>query len=113
MIVVDASAMIEVLVGGDTDPALLDELTGDIAAPHVLDLAPETADRALQEYFQLNIQRHSTALLAGRIWHLRYQFTAYDASYLALAEALGVPLITCDKKLAPPGHRAEVRLFPL
>ena len=30
-----------------------------------------------------------------------------------LAEALGVPLITCDKKLAPPGHRAEVRLFPL
>ena len=105
MIVADASAMIEVLVGGDTDPALLDELTGDIAAPHVLDLevlsvlrgltlagklAPETADRALQEYFQLNIQRHSTALLAGRIWHLRYQFTAYDASYLALAEALGV-----------------------
>ena len=128
MIVVDASAMVEALVGGDTDPALLDELTGDIAAPHVLDLevlsvlrgltlagklAPETADRALQEYFQLNIQRHSTALLAGRIWHLRYQFTAYDASYLALAEALDVPLITCDKKLAPPGHRAEVRLFAL
>ena len=128
MIVADASAMIEVLVGGDTDPALLDELTGDIAAPHVLDLevlsvlrgltlagklAPETADRALQGYFQLNIQRHSTALLAERIWHLRHQFAAYDASYLALAEALGVPLITCDKKLAPPGHRAEVRLFPL
>ena len=38
MIVVDASAMVEVLVGGDADPALLDELTGDIAAPHVLDL---------------------------------------------------------------------------
>ena len=61
MIVVDASAMVEVLVGGDADPALLDELAGDIAAPHVLDLevlsvlrgltltgklAPETADRA-------------------------------------------------------------------
>ena len=76
MIVVDASAMIEALVGGDTDPALLDELTGDIAAPHVLDLevlsvlrgltlagklAPETADRALQEFVRTLLQLYHKA----------------------------------------------------
>jgi predicted nucleic acid-binding protein len=46
----------------------------------------------------------------GRIWELRHNFTAYDAVYIALAEATGSVLYTCDAKLCK-GHRAKVALF--
>ncbi|HBX81452.1 MAG: type II toxin-antitoxin system VapC family toxin [Propionibacteriaceae bacterium] len=125
MIVVDASAMIEALVGREVDRDLLDALSGDIAAPHLLDtevlsvlrglvrgdkLSLEEAESARLDHFAFTIQRHETAPLAERIWELRHQFTAYDATYLALAEALDAPLLTCDRKLATGGHAATVRL---
>ena len=44
--------------------------------------------QARQDYFGFSITRHETAPLAERIWDLRHQFTSYDATYLALAEAL-------------------------
>ncbi len=48
----------------------------------------------------------------ARIWTLRQNVTAYDAVYLALAETLPAPLITCDARLAAaPGHQAAVELF--
>jgi len=56
------------------------------------------------------VQRHSHALLLPRIWELRHNFTASDAAYIALAEAAGAILYTCDAKLAT-GHRARVKLF--
>ena len=123
MIVIDASAMIQVLVGRDPDPALLDGVAGDLAAPHILDvevlsalrgmvlggvLPLEAAESARRSYADLVIDRYEAALLADRVWALRNQYTGYDAMYLALAEGLGVPLVTCDRKLDAGGHHAEV-----
>ena len=49
--------------------------------------------------------------LLERIWQLRSNLTAYDAAYVALAEALRAPLLTCDRRLsAAPGNRARIEL---
>ncbi|MFT4216857.1 MAG: type II toxin-antitoxin system VapC family toxin [Micropruina sp.] len=126
MIVVDASAMVEALVGRDAGDTLLDALRNEIHVPHLLDvevlsalrgltlgghLDSESAEQAIQDYFGFTIVRHESQPLADRIWQLRHQFTSYDAGYLALAEALSVPLHTCDAKLTGSGHNAEVLLF--
>lgn len=126
MIVVDASAMVEALVGHNPDPELLDSLAGDLFAPHLLDvdvlsvlrslalarkLDVEVAREAVRDHFAFAIARQDAEPLAERIWQLRHQFGAYDACYLALAEALDVPLHTCNRKLDTRGHRAEVRVF--
>jgi len=115
MIVVDASAMVEALVGRSPDPDLLDALGGDLSAPHVLDvevlsvlrglllgrkITAASADEARRDYFRLTVIRHELEPLADTVWGLRHRFTAYDASYLALATALDCPLYTCDAKLS-------------
>jgi predicted nucleic acid-binding protein len=125
VIVVDASAMIEALVGREVDTELLDALAGEVVAPHLLDvevlsvlrglllggkLGSAAAEDARRDYFAFTITRHETGPLADRIWRLRHQYTSYDGSYLALAEALEVPLYTCDAKLAGGGHDAQVRV---
>lgn len=125
MIVVDASAMVEALVGRDVDESLLAAMEGEVAAPHILDvevlsvlrglvlghkLLPTRAEEARADHFDLSITRHDTEPLAERIWSLRHQHTSYDAAYLALAEALDAPLHTCDAKLDSGGHRAAVRV---
>ena len=127
MIVVDASAMVEALVGRAVDESLLEALAGEVDAPHLLDvevlsvlrglrlggkLSDEAANLARQDHFAFTITRHETAPFAERIWELRHQFTSYDAAYLALAEGLQAPLWTCDAKLAVSGHRADVCLVP-
>lgn len=126
MIVIDASAIIQVLVGRDPGPALLDAVAGDLAAPHILDvevlsalrgmvlggvLPLEAAESARRSYADLVIDRYEAALLADRVWALRTQYTSYDAMYLALAEGLGAPLVTCDRKLDAGGHHAEVVVY--
>lgn len=126
MIVIDASAMTEALVGQDAGDELLEALTGEVAAPHLLDVevlsalrglalgnkvADQAAHDARGDYFALTIARHDVQPLADRVWELRHQFTSYDACYLALAEALNLPLFTCDAKLDRGGHNAEVRVF--
>ena len=56
--------------------------------------------------------RYPHAALLPRIWDLRENLTAYDASYVALAETLDAPLVTADARLArAPGHRATVELY--
>ncbi|MGL5816278.1 MAG: hypothetical protein ACRCYR_01840 [Phycicoccus sp.] len=60
----------------------------------------------------MTITRHELSPLADRVWDLRHRFTCHDASYPALAEALDVPLYTCDTNLAGSGHDAEVRVLP-
>ncbi|HAM45201.1 MAG TPA: VapC toxin family PIN domain ribonuclease [Propionibacteriaceae bacterium] len=119
MIVADASAIVEALVGADPSDGLLDALSGDIDAPHLLDIEVLSALRGLHlggritedqandaraTYLALAINRHEAGPFAERIWQLRHQFTAYDAAYLALAEGLAAPLLTCDAKLATTGH---------
>ncbi len=126
MIVIDASAIIQVLVGRGPGPALLDAVAGDLAAPHILDvevlsalrgmvlggvLPLEAAESARRSYADLVITRYEAALLADRVWALRNQYTSYDAMYLALAEGLGAPLVTCDRKLDAGGHHVEVVVY--
>lgn len=130
MIAVDASLIIEVLVGGRSGDAAADRLsaTGEaLIAPEILDLevlqvlrrlagagriAIADAEAGVLILDDLNITRFSHAPLRARIWALRYNLTAYDAAYFALAEALGVPLWTRDAKyLCVPGHEAVVALI--
>lgn len=95
-------------------------------APHLLDLevaqvlrrllrAGEiTAGRgqeALEDLADLRLTRHPHRPFLARIWELRHNVTAYDAAYIALAEALGAPLLTCDAPLAgSTGHQAHIEL---
>jgi predicted nucleic acid-binding protein len=67
------------------------------------------AEKALQVYAGMDLNRYSHAILAPRIWELRHNWTPYYAAYIALAEALDAPLITRDRALVSSfGHRARV-----
>lgn len=126
MIVLDASAMVEALTGRDVAGELLEALTDGIHAPHLLDvevmsvlrgllldgkLEAALAGEARRDHFAFVITRYETPPLADRVWQLRHQFTSYDATYLALAEALEAPLYTCDAKLLGSGHRARIHVL--
>src|SRR2546430_16492734 len=70
--------------------------------------------QALEDLVDLSLVRYPHDLLLSRIWDLRNNLTAYDAAYVALAEALAAPLVTRDAALASPGaHRARVELMSL
>jgi predicted nucleic acid-binding protein len=61
---------------------------------------------------EMTAVRYPHAPLAARIWELKENLTAYDAAYVALAEALDAPLITTDARLAQaPGHNAAMELY--
>ena len=95
-------------------------------APHLLDLEvvqvlrryiragiidEQRATEALDDFSSFSIQRYPHDLFRSRIWELRQNLTAYDAVYVALAEALGATLLTCDRSLAASaGHRAGIVL---
>ena len=130
MIVVDASAMIEVLLGTRTGARLEERLLSggeSLHAPHLLDvevaqvlrryaaageLSPERGSEALADLADFPLHRYSHDVFLSRIWELRQNVTAYDAAYLALAEALAAPLVTCDARLASaPRHAARVEVF--
>jgi predicted nucleic acid-binding protein len=58
------------------------------------------------------ITRYSHGLLLDRMWDLRDNVSAYDAAFVALAEALALPLVTTDARLASaPGHRAMIEAY--
>jgi predicted nucleic acid-binding protein len=131
VIVIDASALVELLVGGSPLAAKLaariDSAMESLHAPHLIDLevasvlrglearrllAPAAAAQALADLLALDLTRYAHDTFVPRIWQLRGNLTAYDAAYIALAESLAVPLVTCDGKLAAaPGNRAQIELF--
>lgn len=125
MIVLDASAMVEALVGAEPPDELFEHLTDDLHVPHLIDvevssvlrglelgrvLSRHRAEQAREDFWSFSMVRHELEPLADRVWQLRHQFTSYDATYIALAEALDAPLVTCDRKLATNGHHAHVTL---
>src|ERR1700722_7812451 len=129
VIVVDASAILEVLLRTPVAPAIEERLfeRGEtLHAPHLLDLevlqvlrryaaageiSAERAREALDDLAAFRLRRWAHDALALRIWELRQNLTAYDAAYVALAEALGAPLLTRDRRLASaPGIRAPVEV---
>lgn len=69
------------------------------------ELGPTRAREAIESFLQLHITRHPAGPLLRAMWSFRHDVSAYDASYLALAQALGVPLLTCDKRLAKTARR--------
>ena len=67
---------------------------------------------AVKALSDMRVTRYPHGPLAPRIWDLRDNLTAYDAAYVALAEALDAPLVTMDGRLSrAPGHRARVELY--
>jgi predicted nucleic acid-binding protein len=130
VIVLDASAVVELLLSTDAGRRVAEAIsstTVSLHAPELLDvevaqalrryvglgaITVERAGIAVQALGQLDITRYGHLELLPRMWALRNNLTAYDAAYVALAEALGAPLLTLDRRLAAaPGHEAEVRLL--
>lgn len=127
MIVVDASALLELLLGTPRAERLAARLLTDeqrLHAPHLIDMEVTSAlrrltlskhlpvaraEEALADLQVLGIERHAHTDLMSRVWALRNSLSAYDACYVALAEALDASLITCDAKLAGShGHHATI-----
>jgi len=130
LIVVDASAILELLLRTPGSaaiesrifrhketthvPALLDLEVAQVLRRYVArgEVAPGRAGVALDLLTGFPMTRYTHEPLLKRIWGLRENLTAYDAAYVALAEALHAPLVTCDARLASaPGIKAEVELF--
>lgn len=129
MIVPDASALLEVLIGRRDAAHLADRLfAGDrtLHAPHLVDIevahglrrraargeiSPEQGRDALLLFSTLPIAKYPHESLLARIWQLRVILTAYDAAYVALAEGLNATLVTRDIRLAATkGHRAAIEV---
>ena len=130
MPVLDASVAVEMVLrtfAGRRAFAQIATVPGAVHAPHLIDvevmyalrrlvqkreLAPQDASVAIDALPMLEIERHAHLVLLPRIWELRDGITAYDATYVALAEALEQPLFTRDAKLSRShGHHAEIILL--
>jgi predicted nucleic acid-binding protein len=76
------------------------------------DLSGKQSRLILSLLREMKAVRYPHAPLAARIWEMRETLTAYDATYVALAEVLDTPLLTMEARLAQaPGIRAEVKLY--
>ena len=74
----------------------------------------DAAEEGLRDLANLRLKTHPHLSLVRRVWDLRDSVSAYDAMYIALAERLDAPLLTCDRKLAAThGHQVHVEHFEL
>ena len=128
MLVIDTSAVLAAPARRTPGAPLVQRMADgdDLRAPHLIDgeilqalrglarggkLSADRADDVRTDVADLAITRYGHEPLADRVWALRDNLTAYDAVFVALAEALEVPLVTCDARLAAaPG--IVVELYP-
>jgi len=130
LLVVDASALVEVLFHTSRANSLnptMDHPEADLHTPALCDLEVVSAlrsglrrelfsvrrvEEALQDYLDLPLTRHGHQELVHRCFQLRDMLSAYDASYVALAEGLGADLITADRRLARTAESLGVSCLP-
>jgi predicted nucleic acid-binding protein len=129
LIVIDASALLELLLATHRAERIATRALAPaerLHAPHLLDievvqalrklvqldeLTALRAEQALEDYASLAIDKHPHHDLLARIWQLRDSLTGYDGAYVALAEALDAPLLTCDARLGRAhGHGASLEV---
>ena len=130
MIVLDASAAIELVLSTTTGRHVSDRIADErevIHVPHLIDVElihvirrfvlrqvidAARGEMAIRLWRMLDVQRYEHEPFAMRIWQLRDNFSAYDATYVALAEALSAPLITADQRLArAPGSPVRIEIY--
>lgn len=129
MIILDASALVELILDTSTGQLVADRIADPAEGLHVPHLADVEVVQALRRYVregeidanaaevalddlrELDLQRHAHEPLLERVWALRKNLTAYDAVYVALAEVLDGVLLTCDRRLSQaPGMSRRVAL---
>ncbi len=126
MIVLDSSAAVDYLLARAPGEWVEEQLrkVDRVHAPHLLDIevvgglrkqvqigevSPRRAEQALSDFQELRVRRYPHFPFLGQIWELRHNFTASDAAFVALAEALGASLVTTDLSLAAaPGLRIPI-----
>jgi predicted nucleic acid-binding protein len=129
LIVLDASAILELLLGTSRGRTVASRIADPALGLHVPHLADVEVAQALRRYEregeldareaatamatlgELDLERHSHEPLSRRVWALRDNLSAYDAVYVALAEALDARLLTCDARLAgSPGQSRRIEV---
>lgn len=132
MIVLDASAAIHLVLNSSVGTRVAERIADpgeSLHAPHLVDLevaqvlrryvhnkelSVQRAETALQDFVDLDLSRYDHHSLLDRIWQVRDNLTAYDAAYVALAEALDAVLLTADARMArAPGGRVRIDLVSL
>ena len=130
MIVVDASALLEFLLQTSIGVRVEERIFRDadeLHAPHLVDVevvqglrrlvrmgevSSGRADEAIADLVDLDLHRHPHVDLLSRAWKLRDNVSAYDAMYVALAEALEATVVTCDRPLAKaPGRGTRIEVI--
>lgn len=128
-VVVDASAIVELLTAPAPNPELKRRIrTSELNAPELIIVevlnvlrrqaqhglvTPDQAARSVSWLEQTPIGLMPHRPLVSRVWQLRHAVTPYDATYVTMAEKLRVPLVTTDAKLARSnGHQARIEVYP-
>jgi predicted nucleic acid-binding protein len=130
MLVLDASIVLELILRtpkGALASKMILHAGEELHAPHVIDielthtlrrmvrekeLEADAAEKSLDDFLDITLTRHAHTEFLSTIWSLRNALSAYDAVYVALAESVAAPLLTCDGRLSRShGHRADIRLI--
>jgi len=129
-LVIDASVVVAALVDGGADGAWAEPhlVAGGLVAPHLMPaevanvlrravlagaLSSDAASLAHRDLLDLRVELFPYEPYAERVWELRANVTAYDAWYVAIAEQLGAPLVTLDRRLAgSSGPRCQFAVRP-
>ncbi|GAA1183499.1 type II toxin-antitoxin system VapC family toxin [Corynebacterium glaucum] len=128
--VLDTSAFVELLMNSEKGREVATLLADDgytLSAPQLLVtevvqvlrrrtraglVSPSRASAALAILTRMDVRLYDHLPLTDRVWELRDNLSAYDATFVALAEALHEPLVTCDARLAKnPASEAAVVLI--